>query len=76
MLREGLWLAMAGVALGAAGSVTLGRLMASHLYGITPSDPRVLVVITATLAAVATLACVIPARRAAHIDVMRTLSGS
>jgi predicted permease len=75
VLREGLWLAMAGVALGAAGSVALGRLMASQLYGITPSDPRVLVVMTATLAAVATLACVIPARRAAHIDVMRTLSG-
>ncbi len=76
VLREGLWLALAGVALGAAGSVALGRLMASHLYGITPSDPRVLVVMTATLAAVATLACIIPARRAAHIDVMRTLSGS
>jgi predicted permease len=76
VLREGLWLALAGVALGAAGSVALGRLLASHLYGISPSDPRVLVAITATLAAVATVACIIPARRAAHIDVMRTLSGS
>jgi putative ABC transport system permease protein len=76
VLREGLCLAIAGVVLGVGGSVALGRLMASQLYGITPSDPRVLVVMMVTLAVVATLACIIPAGRAARIDVMRTPSGS
>ena len=74
VLREGLWLATGGVALGAAGSLTLGRLVASQLYGIKPSDPWVMLLMTVTLSAVATLACIVPARRAARVDVMRILS--
>jgi len=74
VFREGLWLAMGGVALGAVGSLLCGRLVASQLYGITTSDPWVMLLMTATLSAVAALACIIPARRAAHVDVMRILS--
>jgi ABC-type antimicrobial peptide transport system permease subunit len=74
VLREGLWLALGGVALGAVGSLAFGRLVASQLYGITPSDPWVMLVMTGTLSAIAALACIIPARRAAHVDVMRVLS--
>lgn len=74
VLREGLWLAIGGVALGAAGSLTFGRLIASQLYGIEPSDPRLMLAIAAVLTAVATLACIIPARRAARMDVMRILT--
>jgi predicted permease len=74
LLREGLWLTVAGVAIGTAGSLAFGRLLASYLYGVAPSDPRVIVLTTATLAAVATLACIVPARRAAGIDVMQILS--
>jgi putative ABC transport system permease protein len=73
VLREGLWLAMAGGAVGAAASVALGRLLASHLYGVTASDPWVLIVMTAALVAVATFACIIPAHHAARVDVMRIL---
>ncbi len=74
ILREGLWLAVLGIALGAVASLAFGRLLASHLYGIKPSDPWVMLVMAATLGAVAAFACIIPARRAAHIDVMRILS--
>jgi hypothetical protein len=74
VLREGLSMAIGGVALGAVGSVALGRLVASQLYGIKPSDPWVMVLTTVTLSAVAVLACTVPARRAAHVDVMRILS--
>jgi putative ABC transport system permease protein len=74
LLREGLWLAAAGAALGAAGSALLGRLLATHLYGIAPSDPRVMLVTAAALAVVAVLACLVPARRAARVDVMRILN--
>jgi predicted permease len=74
VLREGLWLAVGGIVLGAASALWLGRVLTSHLYGIAPSDPRVLLAMALVLAGIATLACVIPARRAAHVDVMRTLT--
>ena len=74
VLREGLGLAIGGVALGIIGSLMLGRLVASQLYGITPSNPWVMLVTGVALSAVAALACIIPARRAAHVDVTRILS--
>jgi predicted permease len=74
VLREGLWLAIGGAALGAVGSLVFGRLVASQLYGITPSDPWVMLLMTMTFSAVAALACIVPARRAARVDVMRILS--
>jgi putative ABC transport system permease protein len=74
MLREGLVLAIVGVGLGAAGSVAFGRVLASQLHGIAPSNGWVLFLTGLALTAVAVLACVVPARRAAHIDVMRILS--
>jgi ABC-type antimicrobial peptide transport system permease subunit len=76
VLREGLSMAIAGVALGALGCLAFGRLVASHLYGVKPSDPWVMLLTTVTLCTVAAFACIIPARRAAHVDVMRTLSAS
>ena len=39
VLREGLSMAIAGVALGSVGALACGRLVASQLYGVTPSDP-------------------------------------
>jgi predicted permease len=76
VLREGLSMAIGGVVLGALGCLAFGRLVGAQLYGVKPSDPWVLLVTTMTLCAVAVLACIIPARRAAHVDVMRTLSAS
>ena len=74
VLREGLGLAFGGTALGAIGSLTLGRLLTAQLYGTAPTNPWVLVLMTVTLALVATLACIVPARRAARVDVMKILS--
>ena len=74
LLGEGLWLAMAGVGSGIAASMILGRLLASYLYGVSPSDPWAIFLTTATLGGVAILACIVPARRAAHVDVMRILN--
>jgi ABC-type antimicrobial peptide transport system permease subunit len=67
-------MAIAGVALGAAGCLAFGRLVASQLYGVTPSDPWVMLLTTVALSAIAALACIVPARRAARVDVMRILS--
>jgi putative ABC transport system permease protein len=74
VLREGLGLALGGVALGVIGALTFGRLVVSQLYGIAPSNPWVMLVMTIALSAIAALACVIPARRASRVDVMRILS--
>jgi predicted permease len=76
VLREGLSMAIAGVAVGTFGCLAFGRLVASQLYGVNPSDPWAMLLTSLTLCAVAALACIVPARRAAHVDVMRTLSAS
>jgi predicted permease len=75
ILREGLWLALAGVAAGTVTATIFGRLLASYLYGITPSNPWLLLAMTAALALVAVCACLLPARRAARVDVIRILNG-
>jgi putative ABC transport system permease protein len=74
ILREGLVLAAIGIVLGMAGSFVLGRFVTSQLFGVAPSDPLVMLTMAATLSSVAALACIIPARRAANVDVMRILS--
>jgi predicted permease len=74
ILREGLVLATAGIVLGAAGSLVLGRYVASQLFGVAPADPFVMVAMALTLSGVAALACIVPARRAANVDVMKILS--
>jgi ABC-type antimicrobial peptide transport system permease subunit len=74
ILREGLGLATGGVALGVIGASTLGRLVASQLYGIAPTNPWVMLVMVLALSVVATLACIVPARRAASVDVMKILT--
>jgi predicted permease len=74
VFREGLWMAIAGMALGVAGFMVLKRLVASQLYGVEPLDPWVVAPMMAALAAVAAIACIVPARRAAHVDVIRTLT--
>jgi predicted permease len=73
VLRQGLRVIAFGLVLGALGSLLLVRLIRALLYGVRPTDPAVLVVVAATLAAVGVLACVLPARRATRIDPMVAL---
>ena len=68
VIRHGMTLALAGLILGAAGSLALTRLLSTLLFGISPRDPATLIAVGAILSAVALLACYIPARRAAGID--------
>jgi putative ABC transport system permease protein len=73
VVRQGMALAIAGVALGLAGAFALTRLIRSLLFGVQPSDPVTYVAIAALLAVIALVASYIPARRAAHIDPMVSL---
>ena len=68
VLNQGLRLALIGVGLGLAASMSLTRLMRGLLFGVKPSDPETYVLVTAALLAVALAACYIPARRATRVD--------
>jgi predicted permease len=57
-----------GVVVGTVIVLALGRLVASMLYGVTPHDPAVLIIVAVTFVVVAILACLIPAWRAARVD--------
>jgi predicted permease len=67
VLGEGVKLAGVGMALGLAAALILTRVARSLLFGVSPADPVVLVLVLGSLAVVALLASWIPARRAAKV---------
>jgi putative ABC transport system permease protein len=77
LLREivgrGALVGLIGVALGTAGAFGVARLLKSFLFGITSTDPVVLVGVPAALLAISVIASYIPARRAAKVDPMEAL---
>jgi len=64
---------IAGALLGVALSLGLTRLVASFLYGVSPTDPVMLGVAVLVLAGVGLLAAALPARRAARLDPVAAL---
>jgi predicted permease len=68
ILREGLTLVLAGCAAGIAGMYVAGRSLSGFLFGVRPWDAMTLAAVLAVVIAVATLACLIPGRRAAAED--------
>ena len=76
VVGQGLRLALAGLAIGAAAALVLTRLLSSFshlLYGVGTSDPVTFVCVSLLLAGVAILACYLPARRAMRVDPMFAL---
>jgi putative ABC transport system permease protein len=73
VLRQGMRLTLAGLAVGLLASVALTRALSSLLFGVTSMDPLTWVVVSLLLAAVCAVACYIPARRAAAIDPVTAL---
>ena len=73
VLKEGLRLALGGVALGIAGAFALTRVLAKLLHGIAPTDPATFAGAALLLIAVAAAACYLPARRATRVDPMMAL---
>jgi putative ABC transport system permease protein len=68
VLKKGMGLTIAGIAIGLIGAFVLTRLMSSLLFGVKASDPLTFVTVPLVLGLVALLACLIPARRATRID--------
>jgi len=68
VVRQGMWLALVGLAIGLVGSLALTRLMSSVLYGVSATDVVTFAGVTLLLGSVVLLACYLPARRAAKVD--------
>jgi putative ABC transport system permease protein len=68
IVGRGVSLAALGAGIGLLASLGLTRLLASLLYGVSPTDPTSFAAVAVFLLAVAALASYIPARRAARVD--------
>jgi ABC-type antimicrobial peptide transport system permease subunit len=73
ILRQGVLLAVAGVAVGVAAAFALTRLMTSLLYQVEPGDPLTFVAVALVLIAVAALASYLPALRATRVSPVSAL---
>jgi ABC-type antimicrobial peptide transport system permease subunit len=65
----------AGLVLGGAAALLAGRALAARLYGVPPTDPVSLLGAAALLAAVAAVACWLPARHATRVSPTVALRG-
>jgi putative ABC transport system permease protein len=73
VVRDGLRLALAGIAIGAVAAYLVTGLLTHLLVGVGPHHPLAFGGAALLLAIVATAACVIPARRAATVDPMTAM---
>jgi macrolide transport system ATP-binding/permease protein len=71
--RQGIVIICAGLLVGLAAALAIGRVVGSFLFGIGGSDPVTYATVTAILLLIGVTACYIPARRAATVDPMIAL---
>jgi len=68
VLRQGLVMVLAGLAIGATASFAFGRVLSSYLFLTEPTDPLTFTMVSLVFVACAAGACFVPARRATTID--------
>lgn len=73
VLGQGMKLVLIGLGLGFVGAIALTRLMSTLLFAVAPTDPLTWAAVSLALAAVAAIACFIPARRVTTMDPLRAL---
>ena len=75
VLRQRMGMAVAGITIGLANAVLMSRTLSTLLFGISPFDLLTFIAGPLVFLAVAALACIIPARRAAGIHPAAALRG-
>ncbi|HVQ13176.1 MAG TPA: FtsX-like permease family protein, partial [Vicinamibacterales bacterium] len=73
IVREGMMVAALGIGVGLAGALSLSWVLTSLVFAVQVRDPVTFVVVAVSLAAVALVACAIPARKATQVDPMVAL---
>jgi putative ABC transport system permease protein len=73
VLKQGMLLALIGEVVGIGGALALTRLMRGLLFGVTPTDVSIFVLVIGVLTTTALLACWVPARRAMKVDPLKAL---
>ena len=68
IVAQGMVLTMIGTAVGVVSALLVTRMMSSLLFGVSAADPVTFAAIPVLLAAVAFVACWVPARRATRVD--------
>jgi putative ABC transport system permease protein len=68
VLRHGMRITLAGIALGSAGAFALARVLSRQLFQVHSFDPATFGIMAIVAALIALLACIIPARHATAID--------
>jgi len=73
VLREGMSLVSLGLAIGLGAGFYLSQSVKTFLFDVSPRDPTTFAIVPCVLAAVALLACYVPARRALRVDPLTAL---
>jgi predicted permease len=73
VLKQGVLLTAIGTVFGLLGALAATRVLASVLYGVSPTDVATFMLVSFLLGGVAFIACLLPARRAARVDPMEAL---
>ena len=73
VLHQALWIVGIGLLVGLGSALAGVRLLSAFLYGIRPHDALTFVVVPIVIVAIAAVACVVPARRAAKVDPLTAL---
>jgi putative ABC transport system permease protein len=68
IVGDGMRLAVPALAMGVAAAVALTRLAGALLFDVSPTDPATFATVASAIAAVALLACYVPAHRASRVD--------
>jgi putative ABC transport system permease protein len=73
VIGNGMLMAVIGLAIGLGGAFAVTRTLSTLLFNISPNDPLTMISVALILAAIALLACYVPARRATRVDPMEAL---
>jgi ABC-type antimicrobial peptide transport system permease subunit len=73
VIRDGVRLALAGIAIGLAAAFVLSRFLESLVFGIATTDPLTYIGVAVLLVGVAGVAAFVPARRATRVDPVQSL---